>query len=52
MAKKSCKICFGTGRVLGARGYEKPIMTFGLTNSGDPKHPLTLGYDTPLVPYN
>ena len=27
----------------------KPVMTFGLTNSGDPKHPLTLGYDTPLV---
>lgn len=27
----------------------KPVMTFGLTNAGDPKHPLTLGYDTPLV---
>jgi hypothetical protein len=27
----------------------KPVMIFGLTNSGDPKHPLMLGYDTNLV---
>ena len=27
----------------------KPIKTFGLTVSGDPKHPLMLGYNTPLV---
>ncbi len=27
----------------------KPVKIFGLTASGDPKHPLTLGYDTPLV---
>lgn len=27
----------------------KPIMHFGLTQSGDPKHPLMLGYDTPLT---
>lgn len=27
----------------------KPVMHFGLTKSGDPKHPLMLGYDTPLV---
>ena len=27
----------------------KPIKTFGLTQSDDPKHPLMLGYDTPLV---
>lgn len=27
----------------------KPVMIFGLTDSGDPKHPLFLGYDTPLV---
>jgi hypothetical protein len=27
----------------------KPVMAFGLTNSGDPKHTLTLGYDTKLV---
>jgi hypothetical protein len=28
----------------------KPVKTFGLTASGDPKHPLMLSYDTPLVP--
>lgn len=28
----------------------KPVMHFGLTSSGDPKHPLMLGYDTPLIP--
>lgn len=27
----------------------KPVKVFGLTASGDPKHPLMLGYDTPLV---
>lgn len=27
----------------------KPIRIFGLTKSRDPKHPLMLGYDTPLV---
>jgi len=27
----------------------KPVMCFGLTASGDPKHPLILGYNTPLV---
>lgn len=27
----------------------KPVMNFGLTKSGDPKHPLMLGYDTPLT---
>jgi len=27
----------------------KPVLIFGLTQSGDPKHPLMLGYDTPLV---
>jgi len=26
-----------------------PVMCWGLTSSGDPKHPLMLGYDTPLV---
>lgn len=30
----------------------KPILTFGLTNGGDPKHPLMLGYDTPLVEWS
>jgi len=29
----------------------KPIRIFGLTKSGDPKHPLMLGYDTPLIPW-
>lgn len=28
---------------------EKPVKVFGLTQSGDPKHPLMLGYDTPLT---
>lgn len=28
----------------------KPVMTFGLTKSGDPAHVLMLGYDTPLTP--
>lgn len=27
----------------------KPVKVFGLTKSGDPMHPLMLGYDTPLV---
>ena len=27
----------------------KPVKTFGLTKAGDPKHPLMLGYSTPLV---
>ena len=26
----------------------KPIVVFGLTGSGDPLHPLTLAYETPL----
>lgn len=29
-------------------GHGKPVMTFGLSKSGDPLHPLMLGYDTPL----
>jgi hypothetical protein len=27
----------------------KPVKVFGFTKSGDPKHPLMLGYDTPLI---
>ena len=27
----------------------KPVRTFGLTKSGDPRHTLMLGYDTPLI---
>lgn len=30
----------------------KPVQCFGLTKAGDPLHPLMLGYDTPLVPWN
>lgn len=30
----------------------KPVMHFGLTKGGDPKHPLMLGYDTPLTPWS
>lgn len=29
----------------------KPVKHFGLTATGDPKHPLMLGYDTPLVDF-
>lgn len=29
--------------------FNKPMYTFGFTNSGDPKHPLMLGYETPLL---
>jgi len=29
----------------------KPVLCFGKTNSGCPKHPLMLGYDTPIIPY-
>lgn len=31
------------------RSTGKPLMCFGLTGSGDPKHPLRLAYRTPLV---
>lgn len=33
------------------RGCGRPVRVFGLTKSDDPKHPLMLGYDTPLVDY-
>lgn len=29
----------------------KPVMILGLTKSGDPMHPLMLGYSTPLIPW-
>lgn len=29
----------------------KPMFTFGLTKGGDPRHPLMLGYNTPIVPW-
>lgn len=32
------------------RASGKPVMTFGLTKSGDPKHPLMLPYATKLIP--
>jgi len=31
------------------RASGKPVKIFGLTKSGDPMHPLMLGYSTPLV---
>jgi hypothetical protein len=34
-------------RMLFASG--KPVRIFGLTKGGDPKHPLMLGYSTPLI---
>jgi hypothetical protein len=34
------------------RNVGRPVMHFGLTKGGDPKHPLMLGYDTPLVPFD
>lgn len=30
----------------------KPVRTFGFTKNGDPIHPLTLGYDTPLLDWS
>lgn len=33
-------------------GTGKPVMHFGLTKGGDPKHPLMLSYDTPLTPWS
>lgn len=30
----------------------KPVRHFGLTNSGDPKHSLMLGYNTPLIDWS
>lgn len=32
-------------------GTRKPVMHFGLTKGGDPKHPLMLGYATALQPW-
>lgn len=29
----------------------KPVLCFGKTNSGCPKHPLMLGYDTKIIPW-
>jgi hypothetical protein len=34
-----------------ARCYEVPVSTFGISKQGQPMHPLTLGYDTPLEGY-
>jgi hypothetical protein len=39
--------------MLGAlRGTGKPLMCWGRTASGDPIHPLMLGYETTLVEFN
>ncbi|MBB4863310.1 hypothetical protein HNP46_002157 [Pseudomonas nitritireducens] len=29
----------------------RPVLHFGVTGCGQPKHPLMLGYDTPLIPW-
>jgi hypothetical protein len=29
-----------------------PVLTFGFTQDGDPKHPLMLGYSTPMLPWD
>lgn len=39
-----------TRAFLAAQG--KPMLTFGLTAGGDPKHPLMLAYDTPLTEWS
>lgn len=44
--------CRFRGLLRALRTTNKPICHLGLTNSGDPKHPLMLGYDTPLTPWN
>lgn len=31
------------------KGSGKPVMAFGFTESGDPKHPLMLSYETKLI---
>jgi len=33
-------------------GSSKPVLSFGTTASGDPRHPLFLSYDTPLAQFN
>jgi hypothetical protein len=30
----------------------KPLWCFGTANDGQPRHPLMLGYDTPLIAWN
>ncbi|KVP84495.1 hypothetical protein WJ95_20230 [Burkholderia ubonensis] len=34
------------------RASRKPVKVFGLTATGDPKHPLMLPYDTPLIDWS
>lgn len=34
------------------RSAGKPIMCFGLSKTGDPRHTLMLSYDTPLIPWD
>ncbi len=37
--------------VLRLLGDRVPLLTFGRTKSGQPRHPLHLGYITPVTPY-
>lgn len=48
---RNLRPCIGDlNRKLHASG--KPVMTFGFTASGDPKHPLMLSYSTPLTEWS
>lgn len=48
---------FGGKRLNHHYAYARSILIpqrascFGMTKSGEPKHPLMIGYDTPIVPY-
>lgn len=49
-AKLPKQLRFHLDRMLARmRASGKPIKTFGFTKGGDPKHPLMLGYETPIV---
>jgi hypothetical protein len=38
-------------RLVATSAAGKPVLCFGRTATGDPTHPLMLGYDTKLVPF-
>lgn len=33
------------------QSYDRPLKCLGVTKSGEPKHPLYISKDTPLIPY-
>lgn len=47
LVEKALQVLRSYGRDAG-----KPVLHFGLTQGGSPKHPLMLGYDTPLLPWS